>query len=69
MHEPSFPAAMEAFVRAVAERKPATPSLEDGLSALAVVDAAELSARSGRVITIDNGPTVSAQPLVDVAGH
>jgi predicted dehydrogenase len=69
MHEPSFPAAMEAFVRAVAERKPATPSLEDGLRALAVVEAAELSARSRRVIAMDNGPAVSTQPLVDVAGH
>jgi hypothetical protein len=52
MHDPSFPAAMSAFVRAVAERTPVTPNLEDGLRALVVVDAAEQSARAGRVITL-----------------
>jgi predicted dehydrogenase len=53
LHDPSFPAAMQAFVRAVRDRGAATPTLGDGLRALAVIDAAEQSARSGHAITID----------------
>ena len=53
LHDPSFPAAMQAFVRAVRERVAATPTLGDGLRALAVIDAAEQSARSGHAITLD----------------
>ena len=53
LHDPSFPAAMNAFVRAVVDNAPATPSLGDGLRALTVIEAAELSARSGRVVPLD----------------
>ena len=53
MHDLSFPAAMHAFIRAVRDRAPASPSLDDGLCALAVIDAAESSARLGRVVGID----------------
>ena len=53
LHDPSFPAAIDAFVRAVVARAPGTPSLSDGCRALAVIEAAELSARSGRVVPLD----------------
>jgi len=49
MHDPSFPAALQAFVRAVQGGAPASPSLEDGLRAVAVIEAAESSARTGGV--------------------
>lgn len=53
MHDPSFPAAMDAFVRAVRDRSPASPSFVDGLRVAAVVDAAEASVQSGRVVAVD----------------
>jgi myo-inositol 2-dehydrogenase / D-chiro-inositol 1-dehydrogenase len=69
MHDPSFPLAMEAFVRAVEQRVPADPSLRDGLRALAVIEAAEQSARSGRVIDLDVPTNVASSSLRrDVAG-
>ncbi|HUQ81745.1 MAG TPA: Gfo/Idh/MocA family oxidoreductase [Gemmatimonadaceae bacterium] len=49
LNDPSFPAAIGAFVQAVRERTAASPDLHDGYRALAVVDAAERSAQSGRV--------------------
>ena len=67
MHDPSFPAAMNAFVRAVRDRSPATPSFSDGMRAIAVIEAAEASAESGRVVPIDVGRV--APPLrADRAG-
>lgn len=69
MHDPSFPLAMEAFVRAVEQRTPANPSLGDGLRALTVIEAAEQSAGSGRVIDLDPPPHVASTSLRrDVAG-
>ncbi len=65
LHDPSFPAAMNAFVRAVRDRETATPSLGDGFRALAVIEAAELSASSGRAVPLDattGGVTSSWQP-------
>ena len=59
MHDPSFPLAMGAFVHAVEHRSPATPSLEDGLRVIAVIDAAERSARSSRVIELAASPDVA----------
>ena len=53
LHDPSFPAAMTAFVRAIRDRETVAPSLVDGLCALAVVEAAELSASSGAAISLD----------------
>jgi predicted dehydrogenase len=64
MHDPSFPAAISAFVHAVASRTPATPSFDDGVRALAVVEAAEESARSGRVVHLD--PPAAALPRAHV---
>jgi len=52
LHDPSFPAAMDAFVRAVRDRETATPSLGDGFRAVAVIEAAELSASSGRAVPL-----------------
>ena len=69
--DPSFRAALEAFVRAVRDRSAPTPTVIDGLQAVAVIEAAELSARTGRVVTVDGvsaggcgslGPTDSRVP-------
>ncbi|HJU91220.1 MAG TPA: Gfo/Idh/MocA family oxidoreductase [Gemmatimonadaceae bacterium] len=51
--EPSFRATLDAFVRAARTGERATPDLVDGLRALAVVTAAESSARSGRVTPVE----------------
>jgi len=68
MHDPSFPSAMSAFVQAITDRTPATPSLTDGLRTIAVVEAAEQSARSGRLITVDAPMAESASaPLLSRA--
>jgi myo-inositol 2-dehydrogenase/D-chiro-inositol 1-dehydrogenase len=69
LHDPSFPAAMEAFVRSIEKGTAVSPTLEDGLRAAAVVDAAELSASSRRVVAIDNRKAPRTQPLVDAAGR
>lgn len=53
MHDPSFPAAMRAFVSSMRDGTAASPSLSDGLRAIQVIDAAERSAQSGRRIEID----------------
>ena len=53
LHDPSFPAAIAAFVRAIQDGADATPSLGDGYRALAVIEAAELSAASGRAVSLD----------------
>ena len=67
MHDPSFPAAIEAFVRAVRDRAPGSPSFGDGLRAAAVIDAAEASAQSGRVVVVD-GQHGALPPRADRAG-
>lgn len=67
LHDPSFPAAIRAFVRAVEDRKPVRPDLRDGLRALAVIERAEESARSGRTIALEvPGFPVMPQPVADV---
>jgi len=68
MHDPSFPAAMSAFVHAVASRTPAAPSVDDGLRALAVVEAAEESARSGRVVRLASPMLTPSRANVQVSG-
>ncbi len=45
--EPSFRASIEAFLEAVRSGVPPRPDLSDGLRALAVIEAAEASARAG----------------------
>lgn len=45
--EPSFRSTLEAFLTSVRDGKPAFPGLADGFTALAVVDAARRSSRSG----------------------
>ena len=68
MHDPSFPSAMSAFVQAITDRTPATPSLTDGLRTIAVVEAAEQSARSGRLVAVDAPIAESASaPLLSRA--
>jgi len=70
LHDPSFPAAMRAFVRAAETRQAATPSLGDGFRALAVIEAAELSARTRRTIEIELSPAPAAtsEPRRNAAG-
>lgn len=69
MHDPSFPAAIDAFVRAVIDGKPGSPSVRDGMHALAVVEAAELSARSGRSVALEARAVVApSHTLIDVPG-
>ena len=58
LHDPSFPAAMQAFVQAVRDGTAATPTPSDGLRALTVIDAAEQSARSGRAVALDTPDAV-----------
>ncbi len=58
-HEPSYAKAMQAFVNAVRAKRPAEPSLWDGYRALAVIAAAEESARTGsatRVLACEARP-------------
>ena len=48
--EPTFALALGAFVAAVRGQHPASPDLDDGMASLAVVLAAERSARTGAVV-------------------
>jgi predicted dehydrogenase len=50
--EPSFRAALGAFVDAARAGTPAGPSIEDGLRSLAVIEAAERSAATGERVTV-----------------
>jgi predicted dehydrogenase len=52
LHEPSYQVALERFVAAIRGAARGEPNFDDGLSSLAVVEAAECSARSGRKIEI-----------------
>ncbi len=59
-HEfPSCPAAFSHFLDAVRGHCPATPTLDDGLESLAVVIAAERSARTGRSMAVKDIPCES----------
>lgn len=51
-HEPSHRIAFERFVAAIRGEVVTSPDLDDGRSCLAIVDAAERSARSGRPVTL-----------------
>ncbi len=54
--EPSFRSTLEAFLTAIREGRAAVPSPVDGLRALAVVDAARTSSRSGgRMVPVEPG--------------
>ena len=52
MHDPSFPAAIGAFLKSIRDRSPGSPSLTDGLRAIEVIDAAERSAATGQRIEL-----------------
>lgn len=61
--DPSFAAALGAFVGAVASGAPAAPTLEDGMRSLEVVLAAERSAAEAAPVTLDApGPGVTGAP-------
>lgn len=53
--EPSFRSALAHFVDSVREGQPPSPSFYDGYLSLAAVVAAEESARSGRVVRLNDG--------------
>jgi len=52
-NEPSFAAALAHFVEAARNGAPASPDFNDGFQSLAVIIAAEESARSGEAVTFD----------------
>ncbi|MGH7588012.1 MAG: Gfo/Idh/MocA family protein [Gemmatimonadota bacterium] len=54
-HEPSYRAALAAFVDAVRSGANRSPDLEDGRACLAVLDAAERSAGLGRGVAVTDG--------------
>ena len=54
-HEPSFAIAMQAFVNAVRSKSAVEPNVSDGYRALAVIAAAEESARSGSAVSVFAG--------------
>ena len=62
LNDPSFTLAIDAFIRAVSDRSPATPSLSDGFRALAVIEAAELSARSGHAVRVETQARIGPLP-------
>ena len=51
-NEPSFGLSLKAFGDAIKSGKPASPDLNDGFAALAVIAAAELSSREGRRVAM-----------------
>lgn len=54
-HEPSYRAALSAFVEAVRAGANRSPDLEDGRACVAVLDAAERSAGLGRAVAVTDG--------------
>lgn len=58
--EPSFEAALRAFVKAAQEGRSTAPDLEDGYRSLAVLEAAETAARSGSRIAVTTASRLSA---------
>jgi len=54
--EPSFRATLEAFLEAIRDGTDVTPDLADGLEAIAVIEAASASARSGgQMVPVEHG--------------
>ena len=53
-NEPSHSVALDRFITAAARRMPVSPGLADGWDSLRVILAAQASADSGRVVTIDS---------------
>lgn len=58
-HEPSFEAALTAFVDAIRSGGKFTPDLDDGIAALRAAEAARASAESGMPIVIDTPDSYS----------
>lgn len=52
MHEPSYRSALRSFVEAAIANRPVSPDLKDGYRSLAIIKAAEESARSGQRINV-----------------
>ena len=70
LNDPSFPAALEAFVRSVRSGSAASPDITDGLRSVAVIEAAELSARTGRAVSLGadaEATSMSLGPAADLA--
>jgi predicted dehydrogenase len=54
-HEPSYRRSLQAFVSAVQGQQVASPDLMDGYRSLEVIEAAEESAKTGRVVDVKSG--------------
>ena len=52
--EPSFETALGHFASAILNNQPVSPDFTDGYASLAVIEAAEQSADTGRVISLNN---------------
>ena len=63
LSDPSFPAALEAFVRSARNGSATSPDVTDGLRSAAVIEAAELSARTGRLVTVDPDAAANSTSL------
>jgi len=62
--EPSYQGAIAHFVAAIQTGQPVQPDFQDGLRALAMIEAAETSARTGRVISVVKEPAgVASSPV------
>jgi myo-inositol 2-dehydrogenase/D-chiro-inositol 1-dehydrogenase len=61
-NEPSYQAALTRFVEAIGGQQPARPDLSDGYRSLAVIEAAEESARAGKTVSLQQG-------VVPLVGH
>jgi predicted dehydrogenase len=66
-NEPSYRAALAHFVVAARHNQPASPDLADGFRSLAVLEAAEESARMGRPVAVAN--LFTDQLLADVGAE
>jgi myo-inositol 2-dehydrogenase/D-chiro-inositol 1-dehydrogenase len=53
-NEPSYRVALSHFVAAALAKRPASPDFWDGYRSLAVIEAAEESARTGRMVSLGN---------------
>ncbi|HEV2914798.1 MAG TPA: Gfo/Idh/MocA family oxidoreductase [Pyrinomonadaceae bacterium] len=70
LHEPSYRAALSSFIHAAQSATPLAPDLFDGYRSLAIVEAAEESARTGRPIPVASWPGFArSNELIEGAGN
>ena len=69
LHEPSFEAALSAFVQAASNGTAFTPDLADGLATLRIVDAARRSAMARMPVAVGGGPTRQSERGGGILGN